>query len=741
MAQDQPTPPLPGRDEVVSGRPGGLGTFGGVFTPSLLTILGVIMYLRFGWVVGNVGLAGTLVIVILATSITGLTGLSIAAIATDQRVRTGGAYYMISRSLGIEVGGAIGIPLFLAQGLSVALYTVGFAESLAATFPVLNERMVGLTVTVLVAIVALTSARFAIRAQYVIMAAIGLSLLSLIAGSPLEGAGPGVARTVTDPENFWVVFAVFFPAVTGIMAGVNLSGDLKDPSRSIPRGTFAAVGLGFVVYMILPIILAARVDPQTLVDDPLVMTRISLWGDAILLGVWGATLSSAVGSVMGAPRVLQALARDGVLPRWLGWLGKGAKSDDTPRAGTLLTLGIALVAVYFGSLNLIAPILTMFFLTTYGVLNVAAGLERFLGSPSFRPTFSVHWSFSLLGAVGCVAVMFLINALATIAAIVFVISILVWLERRGLEATWGDVRRGVWMALMRAGLLRIRDEPDPRNWRPHILVLSGAPTRRWHLIDLANSLSHSRGLVTVSTVLGEGDVTRDRIQVIESNIREYMAKRGVQALVRVISAPDPFVGAVRLVDAYGLGAFYPNTVLLGHSEEATHRDDFCQMVTRFHESQRNVMIVRRHDHEPFGERRLIDLWWGGLRGNGSLMMILGYLLSTSLRWKDSRVRLKMVVPSQQAAIEAEQNLKVIIEQTRTLATPHVLVSDGRPFDEILSESSQDADLIFMGMAAPGPDFRSYYESLLSRAEGLPTTVFVLASEELAFTEVLLRDGR
>lgn len=741
MAQDQPTPPLPGRDEVVSGRPGGLGTFGGVFTPSLLTILGVIMYLRFGWVVGNVGLAGTLVIVILATSITGLTGLSIAAIATDQRVRTGGAYYMISRSLGIEVGGAIGIPLFLAQGLSVALYTVGFAESLAATFPVLNERMVGLTVTVLVAIVALTSARFAIRAQYVIMAAIGLSLLSLMAGSPLEGAAPGVARTVTDPENFWVVFAVFFPAVTGIMAGVNLSGDLKDPSRSIPRGTFAAVGLGFVVYMILPIILAARVDPQTLVDDPLVMTRISLWGDAILLGVWGATLSSAVGSVMGAPRVLQALARDGVLPRWLGWLGKGAKSDDTPRAGTLLTLGIALVAVYFGSLNLIAPILTMFFLTTYGVLNVAAGLERFLGSPSFRPTFSVHWSFSLLGAVGCVAVMFLINALATIAAIVFVISILVWLERRGLEATWGDVRRGVWMALMRAGLLRIRDEPDPRNWRPHILVLSGAPTRRWHLIDLANSLSHSRGLVTVSTVLGEGDVTRDRIQVIESNIREYMAKRGVQALVRVISAPDPFVGAVRLVDAYGLGAFYPNTVLLGHSEEATHRDDFCQMVTRFHESQRNVMIVRRHDHEPFGERRLIDLWWGGLRGNGSLMMILGYLLSTSLRWKDSRVRLKMVVPSQQAAIEAEQNLKVIIEQTRTLATPHVLVSDGRPFDEILSESSQDADLIFMGMAAPGPDFRSYYESLLSRAEGLPTTVFVLASEELAFTEVLLRDGR
>lgn len=742
MAEPNGVPSAPERQEAVSGRPGGLGTFGGVFTPSLLTILGVIMYLRFGWVVGNVGLPKTLLIVTLSTAITLLTALSIAAIATDQRVRTGGAYYMISRSLGIEAGGAIGIPLYLAQALSVALYTVGFAESAAAAFPVLNERIVGIVVTILVAIVALTSARIAIRAQYVIMGAIAISLLSLFAGGPLESVTAGATLpAVAEPESFWVVFAVFFPAVTGIMAGVNLSGDLEDPGRSIPRGTFGAIAVGYLIYMILPVILAARVDPQTLVQDPLVMRRISLWGNAILLGVWGATLSSAVGSVMGAPRVLQALARDGVLPRWLRWLGKGSKADDTPRAGTLLTLGIALVAVYFGSLNLIAPVLTMFFLTTYGVLNVAAGVERFLASPSFRPRFSVHWIFSLLGAVGCVAVMFLINPLATLVAAVFVVTILIWLERRGLEATWGDVRRGVWMALMRAGLLRLTHEADPRNWRPHILVLSGAPTRRWHLIELANSLSHSRGLVTVSTVLSGDSLTRERVQAMETNIRDYMERRNVQALVRVISAPDPFVGAVRLVDAYGLGALFPNTVLLGHSEEPTHRDEFCEMVTRFHESQRNVMIVRRHEDEPFGNRRIIDIWWGGLQGNGGLMMILGYLLGTSVHWKGAEVRLKMVVPNRQAAVEAEANLGRIIEQSRTWATPHVVVSDGRQFDEILRSSSQEADVVFMGMAPPGDDFRGYYESLLERVEGLPTTVFVLASEELAFSEVLLRDGR
>ena len=363
----------PGTETVVPGRPQGLGTFAGVFTPSILTILGVIMYLRFGWVVGNVGLLGTLLVVTLATSITLLTALSVAAIATDQRVRIGGAYYMISRSLGLETGGAVGIPLFVAQGLSVALYTVGFAESVAEVFPTSDVRLVGIITTVAVAALALVSARAAIRAQYIIMGAIALSLISLVAGGSLPESPMGVTGPpVDDAVPFWQVFAVFFPAVTGIMAGVNMSGDLAEPEKSLPRGTFAAIGTGYLIYMILPVILALRVSAETLVSDPLVMRQISFWGDAIVLGVWGATLSSAVGSILGAPRVLQALARDGVLPRALGWLGRGSGPEDEPRLGTILTLGLALVAVWFGNLNVIAPVLTMFFLTTYGVLNVAA---------------------------------------------------------------------------------------------------------------------------------------------------------------------------------------------------------------------------------------------------------------------------------------------------------------------------------------------------------------------------------
>ncbi len=719
----------------------GLGTFGGVFTPSILTILGVIMYLRFGWVVGNVGLFGTLAIVTLSTGITFLTALSVSAISTDRVVRGGGAYYMISRSLGLESGGAVGIPLYFAQALSIALYTIGFAESVVQTFGHLNQMYVALVTTIAVAVLGITSASLAIRAQYIIMAAIALSLVSFAFGKPIE---PTVIELwVSDREPFWAVFSVFFPAVTGIMAGVNMSGDLRDPTKSIPTGTLAAVGTGYVIYMILPIFMAMRADAGTLAaipapGEPLVIQQLSFWGPAILFGVWGATLSSALGSLLGAPRVLQALARDGVLPRWMSFLGQGSGSADEPRIGTAVTLVVAVAAVVIGDLNLIAPVLTMFFLTTYLVLNISAGIEGFLQSPSYRPTFRVHWSFSLLGAFGCLVVMFLINPIATVVAALIVLGIYLWLQQRELAAAWGDVRRGVWLALLRFSLFQLRGPEDPKNWRPHILVLSGTPTKRWPLIELADAFTHNRGLITVSSVLPNG--SRDLAQQAhsEKTLREYLERRNVKALVRLITAPDPFAGAEQLVEIYGLGHLVPNTVLLGDSESPARRDRYCQTIGTLHRAKRSLIILHDNRDLGFGKRQRIDVWWGGRQANGSLMLLLAYLLRTQMAWREATIYLKLVVPNQTAAQAAQTNLKNLIEELRIEAVPKVLIAEGRSFDEILHESSQNADLIFLGMATPqeGMKYTEYYEQLQAKATHIPTTLFVLAAPDFAFEEVL-----
>jgi amino acid transporter len=729
-----------GSDQVVTPEAkNGLGTFGGVFTPSILTILGVIMYLRFGWVVGNVGLIGTLLIVTLATSITFLTALSVSAIATDQRVRIGGAYYMISRSLGVEVGGAVGIPLYIALALSVALYTVGFAESLVAVFPQLDFKTVGLITTLGVAILALISAKAAIKAQYFIMFGIALSLLSLFFGSPIEESSIEMwGASDRNSAGFWVVFAVFFPAVTGIMAGVNMSGDLKDPAKSIPKGTFYAIGVGYVIYMLLPIILANRADALTLIDDPLIMRKIAWWGDAILIGVWGATLSSSIGSILGAPRVLQALARDGILPKWMRWLGRGAGADDSPRIGTILTLGVALLAVYLGNLNIIAPILTMFFLTTYGVVNAAAGIERLLDSPSFRPAFRVHWGLSLLGALGCLSVMFLINATATTVAFVFVIIIFIWLQNRELQTAWGDVRKGLWMALIRAGLMRIKTDTNAKTWRPNPLVLSGAPNKRWHLIEFANSITHNRGILTIATILPGKNIQPQRLTTMEESIRDLLAKRSIQALTRVASSENPFAGSRDLVKSYGLGALVPNTIILGDSQNEKVRNEYCEMVAYFNGLKRNVVIINDREENVFGKRKQIDLWWGGIKGNGGLMMILAYLLQSSRAWLGARVTVKMMIPNKEAAKTAEENLNSMVQRLRTGAECKVIYGEGRSFPDVLRESSNQADLIFMGMATPDKNFVSYYENLQRTLEGLPSTVLVLAGREISFGEVLMQ---
>ena len=316
-----------------------LGTFLGVFTPSILTILGVIMYLRIGWVVGSAGLANTLLIVVLANSITLTTALSMSAVATNMRVETGGAYFIISRSLGLEIGGAIGIPLYLSQALSVTLYSFGFAEALRLLWPGAPLVPVAAVTIAAVTLVSLRSAALTLKLQVPLLVFVGLSILSLFAGIDPDGHRPVMFGNfeAEGAGGFWLVFAVFFPAVTGIMAGISLSGDLKDPQKSLPKGTIAAVLVGLAAYLVIPVVLSLSAAPDDLIRNPLIWTSIALVPVLVAPGLLCAILSSAVGSILGAPRTLQAMAEDRVLPRILARTSK--KGEPVP--AIILSAGIA----------------------------------------------------------------------------------------------------------------------------------------------------------------------------------------------------------------------------------------------------------------------------------------------------------------------------------------------------------------------------------------------------------------
>ena len=467
-----------------------LGTFFGVFLPCLLTILGVVMYLRLGWVAGNLGLVQTWILVSLATSITFLTGLSVAAIATNSTVGGGGSYYMISRSLGLEAGAAIGLPLFLGKALGVSFYIVGFAESLHPYFPQLSLPVLGTISLLVLTTLALISAQIAAKSQLLVFSMILASLIGLALGGPPEPIITGLG-TASEPVSFWVAFAIFFPAVTGIEAGVGLSGDLKNPKKSLPLGTLAAIGTSYVVYMTVPVLMLMWVPVEVLRTNLLVMQDVMPHSSLFFAGVWGAALSSALISLLSAPRTLQKLARDQIVHPFLG---QGAKSDDTPRIATLLTFALALAGIWAGELNQIAKALSIFFLTTYGLLNLAAAMEALLDNPSWRPAFRVKWWASLLGAVASFTVMFFLNPWASFGAIFVGISIYLWVHKRHLHRRWEDIRMGLWQFFTQALLYRMKDyQPDIRSWRPNLLVFTGAPTKRWYLIELAQALSQNRG--------------------------------------------------------------------------------------------------------------------------------------------------------------------------------------------------------------------------------------------------------
>lgn len=711
---------------------GRFGTVAGVLVPNILTILGLILFLRSGWVVGQAGLLLALVIVLLSNVITLFTGLSLSAIATSMHVKTGGNYYMISRSLGLEIGGAIGVPLFLSQAISVAFYVIGFTEALRAlpTFQSYDARLISTAIVLLFGVIAYLGADFALKIQYVVLAALGAALLSFYAGGWNTIGTPTWQPSYMDGVGFWQVFAIFFPAVTGITVGASMSGDLKDPGKSIPSGTIGAILITSVIYVITIVWLSIHATPAELVSNPLIIQEIARWPILIFIGVWAATLSSALGSVVAAPRVLQALAFDRVAPRWVA-AQLGSKTE--PRMAVLITATIAVFIIWLGDLDFVAPVITMFFLNTYGMTNLAAAIEKLVGNPSYRPSFDTHWGISLLGAVGCYGAMFLINPAATVAAIVISYGIYFYLERRSIKRTWGDVRTGIWLTMARIALLGLEEQAwHIKNWRPNILVFTGQPHNREHLVEMAEWLSVGRGIVTFYQLMisGAGPMAnRGLRERARAQIRDYIQDREMTAFAEVDVVPNFHMGALTAAQTYGIGNLKANTVLMGWSGTTEGCVTQLRLLRDLQFVDKSVLIYDYDDERAFGKRKVIDIWWSGPNANGALALVLVHIIRQHVDWRQSTVRLLRIVTGEDGRTQTRVHMEQLLQEMRVRATPVVIVETDRTrtFTETVAQQSKDADLIVLGITTPKTGEELAYAEELNRLLGQIGTTLLISS--------------
>jgi amino acid transporter len=707
-----------------------LGTFYGVFTPTLLTILGVIMYLRFGWLVGHLGLGQVIPIVLLANMITLITTLSFSAVASNTQIGAGGAYYVISRSLGIEIGGAIGLPLFLSQAVSVTLYAFGLSESLRFVWPGLPLQETTFVLIVAVGALAYLGADKALKAQLPLLLLVFVSVMALAAGAlfnsrvdaiPLGGG--------TGEVGFWTGFAVFFPAVTGVMAGLGLSGDLKDPMRSLPRGAFTAVLVGLVVYLAVPVLLAIGATGEDLRNDPLVWTRVAPLGPVLILpGLWAAIFSSALGSILGAPRTLGAMARDGLAPRFLNRL-KDGEPDLLP--ALLVSLLLAMVAVFLGDLNAVAAVVTMFFLTIYGTVNFVAAFESLSGDPSWRPSLASPWLLNLIGGVACLAVMLLINPLVGLIAIVAELVLWLALSRSERKSGWGDARRGLYETLIRWALVRLANHPmTPRNWRPHVLVFVDDIRTELDLVRYGNWFSQGRGVVTVCKLL-VGDLMADPPEIGErrGEMQRILTSEGVVAFPEVDIVRELVDGIVDVAQANGIAGISSNTLLLGWPSNPELQVDFLRAMRRLEALKKSLIFARIRPQLLYpraNAERNILIWWGGLQRNGDLMLLLAFLLTRNSSWRQANVHIMSLATTPLIQQQNEKFLRDLVAEIRIDAEIKVLLKDpDEKVAEVIRRESEDAEVVMLGLATPERGKEAEYALRLEAlSAGLPNVFFV-----------------
>jgi len=716
---------------------------------SISTILGAILFLRFGYAIGHQGFMGVIGIILLGHMVTIPTAMAVAEIATNQKVQGGGAYYIISRSFGLNIGAAIGIALYLSQAISTAFYVIAFSEAFdplirilhyELNIPLIDKRWIGLFSMGLLSVIILTrGANMGMKALYVVVALLFTSLFFFLLGkSTLPDQPFQLNDQIQNPDDFFFVFTIVFPAFTGLIAGLGLSGDLRNPGKSIPRGTLLATIGGFVVYIVVAYKLALSASPEELASDQLIMGKIALWGPIIPIGLAAASLSSALGSIMVAPRTLQAIGMDRVFPGTglNRWLARGKAKDNEPINGALISITIGFVFVAFGDIDFVAQIISMFFMVTYGAICLISLLEHFAADPSYRPTFRSRWYLSLIGAVTSFWLMFKMNAPYALLSLMIMAGIYAMVSGyKKKEKGLANLFRGVVFQMSRQlQILAQRADKEDLNehWRPFTICISQDTFMRRSAFDMLRWISLKYGFGTyIHYIKGFlTDETNHESKEVLNKLINLAAGSKNRVYLDTIISPSYTSAIAQVIQLSGISGKGNNMILFEFSqnnpaalEEPLNTHDILYG-TGFD------LCVLNTSYKGFGYKKQIHIWITSRDyDNANLMILLGYIILGHPEWKDGIIKIFSIYHGKEAERKTEE-LKNLIREGRlpiSLGNINLISAEENQVRNVIGEISMDADLTFIGFRHEQVKTEGY--RLFTGYEQLGNILFVSANKK------------
>jgi amino acid transporter len=718
-----------------------------VFFTAISTILGAILFLRFGFAVGTLGFAGALLIILLGHMVSIPTALAISEIATNQRVEGGGEYFIISRSFGLNIGATIGLALYFSQAISIAFYVVAFTEAFEPFFDWMRtvhdidlpKQAISLpAMGILTALILIRGAKIGVKALILIVIILAGTLVLFFAGTTdyaTEHSYSLFSNSFRNSGSFFIVFAIVFPAFTGMTAGVGLSGDLKSPRKSIPRGTLMATLLGMITYVFIAWKLTVSASPEDLSTEQLIMSKIAIWGPWVIpIGLAASTISSAIGSVMVAPRTLQALSYDRLfpLPRLNRFLSKGKKESNEPFNASIITCIIAFAVVAVGNLNLVAEIISMFFMVTYGALCLISFLNHFGSDPSYRPTFRSRWYLSLLGFLMSLWLMFKINWIYAFVAIAAMILLYYAIskyhkERRGLQSIFRgaiiQVNRRLQVYLQKSTRIKKSEE-----WRPSAVCISSASFVREEAFYLLEWIAHKYGFGTYIHLI-EGyysKQTHDEAQEMLDKLIDKAEERKNNVYIDTLISPSYTSAIAQTIQLPGISGMDNNMMIFEYDK--SNPTELEQIIDNFKlvKAGNYDVCILGSSHKRFNFKNGIHVWIRSFDyQNSNLMILLSYIISGHPDWNKSEIKIFDICKEEELD-KTRENLLELVKTGRIPITEkniQIIKKDENVSSKVLiNEHSAEAGLTIIGFRAE--HIRHFGTELFSEYDGIGDVLFV-----------------